>query len=322
MKKSMVFNTIGIVILFLSMYVHADMSHASPYLIEQGRYSYSLADWKQQTHHVNRPWFDASQKLQWDESAIDASRCNVSLHVLSSQYPDVQCSVKTHFTHPHLDECRCEYRMNEHKTGTWQSFIGGENNETWERHRCDKDKGTCVYLSDVTTSGIIFSDHEVWSIDDGKTLFSSQKTSHKQYSTSLYLPSSECFVEFEGESTLISSEGGLWIFDPINNKRELIDPIDDGLSGYWKVEKMSEIPDSKILILVERWATRGVGDLRLKLFDLSKRRTLGIHKLSSDGLYSDIHILHAKNNQVAVSFFDAKEYIVVLYRVTSSRRVT
>lgn len=314
MKKSTGFKALGILFWLYDMCVYAD---AIPHLKLDGTYRYALEDYKQRTLNVNRPWFDSAQKLRWDESEIDTHRCETSLKILTSISTDVTCRVKTHFIQPRLDECRCEYRLDDHQTRVWQSFIGGEHNETWERHRCESANGRCAHLSDVTTSGIIFADHEVWSIQSGKTLFSAQKTAHKQHATSFYLASTHRFVEFDGESNLIASKGGLWIFDPHTNKKELIDPIDDGLFGYWKVEKISEIPNSGVLILVERWATRGLGDLRLKLFDLSKRKTLAIYKLSSDGLYSDIHIQHAKENQIAVSFFDAKAYVVVQYRVAT-----
>jgi len=305
----------AVVLLLMGMHLYAGTIRSTPYLIAQGSYRFPLTDWKQRTLNVNRPWFDASGKLQWDGDAADSNRCQASLQALTPFYTDVKCRVKTHFSHPRLDECRCEYRRDDNQTGVWQSFIGGENNETWERHRCDKNKKSCAYLSDITTSGIIFADHEVWSIENGQTLFPAQNALRQQHFSSLYLPSSGRFVEFDGESGLMTSRGGLWMFDPRSNQRELIDPLDGGLTGFWKVEKMSELSASGVLVLVERRATRGLGHLRLKLFDALERRTLGIYKLSARGLYSDIHIQQTPDGQIAVSFFDAEAYVVVHYRI-------
>lgn len=274
---------------------------------------------KIRTQFIHRPWFTPDGTLHWDERPVTEGTavCRPPDLGVPWQSPP-RCRLKSLMLRPRVDQCRCEGALADDTPVAWESYQGGDG-ATWQRHHCDEGRGQCSWLAGISRNGLVWDDHSVWSVASGETLRPAAPKLPRQRGISLWLPQQQRFVEFAGSAHLLSAEGGLWLADPASGERRLLHPIDAGLTGFWRGEALAQLPGTELLVLLENWSTRGLGELRLTLLSADGEQRLYRESLAKDCLCSDLHIEPGPNGHFAISFYDNDHYRLLHYRLISHR---
>jgi hypothetical protein len=262
------------------------------------------------------PYFDGQNQLRWNDALVaDAGNCTLK------RFPEVtmaaaRCDRSTVLLSPRVDECRCTGKTTK-GVGTAVAYLGIDNSsrERWQRiaklpngHRGPK-------LVGANADGLVFSNFEVWSPNTGETV-------HPRIATlgyigpTCYLPKRNAYLQFHAEVSLFHAKGGLFL-QTSDGRRELLLPVEKSLTGHYRVESISPVPDTSLILLGEIYLKRGPGSARFTLFDLESAKVLFQDERSEDHYVCDVRVIAGPDGHIAFSYLDESEakYHVVHYRL-------
>lgn len=265
---------------------------------------------------IDLPYFDVQNQLRWNgELVTDAGKCSVDWFP-GVTLREARCSRTTLMLNPRVDECRCSGKTSM-GVGTAISYAGldATSKERWRRYSHAPDSHSGRRLSGADPDGLVFDNLEVWSPDTGETIRPAD-ASHRSFDTTYYLPGRNAYLKFDAEVTLLHSEGGLYLQVP-NGGLELVLHVETKLFGYYRVESVAPVAGTSLILLGERYSTRGPGSARFELFDLATRKVLFRDERSEDHYIASVKVIAGADGHVAFSYLDETqgEHQVVHYRI-------
>ncbi len=265
---------------------------------------------------IDMPYFDAQNRLRWnDERVSDAGDCTVAwFH--GAEINSARCGRETVMLNPRVDECRCTGKTSS-GVGTAISYAGIDNSsrERWRRYRMGADWKSGPRLVGATPNGLVFDNFEVWSPDTGDSIRSATKL-RGSYDTTCYLPERNIYLLFDADVTLFHAKGGLFIHT-LDGRRELMLPVESTLLGHYRVESIAPVPGTSLILLGERYSTRGPGGARFQLFDLESRKVVFQDERSEDHYAAYVRVIAGADGHVGFSYLDENtaQYHVVHYHI-------
>jgi hypothetical protein len=271
---------------------------------------------RQWDNRVAIPWLDDQNRIRWnDEQVTSAGGCSVEWFP-QADFESPRCERRTIMLGPRVDECRCTGKTPAGvRVGIALAGIDTRNRERWRRQSESPQQRDAPGLVGATADGLVFSNWEVWSPLTGDTVRPARSGSRSFY-RSAYLPDRDAFLEFFVDRPMIRAKGGLYLRSS-PEKRELVLPVDAKLTGYYKVESMAPLPGTSLILLGERFLTRGHGKARFELFDLESRRVLFREERDEDHFIADLRVFAGTGGHALFSWLDesAGKYVVLHYRI-------
>lgn len=303
-----------IVFLLVTVSVAAQGRDSAPVVEALGKYSYPhqyprTAD----EARVYIPYFDDQNGLHWnDERVADAGSCSGDWFPGTGAWSPM-CWRSTVMLGPRVDECRCTGQTSAGvRTGI--AYVGVDANlrERWRRERHSRTVGEAPHLIGANGGGLVFSNLEVWSPITGKTIRPAATAQGSRHSC--YLPDRNAFLEFDADVTLLHAKGGLYL-RTADGKRELVLPVDRGLTGYYVVDAMAPVPGTPLVLLAEYFTTRGPGSARFEVFDLETKRVVFREEWAPGPHINRVRVLTGSGGHVVFSYSTGAEHSVVHFRI-------
>lgn len=262
------------------------------------------------------PYFDSSNQLLWnDEPVTAAGDCSIAWFP-QAHLSSARCDRRTVMLKPRVDECRCTGKTPSRvSTAIAYAGIDGASHERWRRQSLTVGQLSGPQLAGATPEGLVFSNFEVWSPHTGETVHAAL-TPPGGYTSVCYLPDSRAYLSFDADVTLLHADGGLTLHTS-DGKRERVLPVQSTLFCYYMVESIAPVPGTQLVLLGERYSTRGQGSARFELFDLEARRVLFSEERSKGHYIADVRVAVGTDGHVAFSYLDesAGHFQVVHYRI-------
>jgi hypothetical protein len=261
---------------------------------------------------VNLPYFTAEEILLWDGAPVHISAtgdCDTRPLPRKNNLPVYPRTAW--LASPRVDSRACWVGNSSH-----ESLIGLDKtgHVRWARSLpCINTLPTT--LIGANRDGLVLSNLEVWSSSTGEIILPPSPTSRSSNS-GLYRPHHRDIILFDTESTLYSSQGGLWRFDPASRHTELLQQAERRW-GFGKVlvEDIAQDPGENYLYLAKRLEMRGPGWVAFEVFDPIRRITLFKQKHGRGKLCSNVRVTAGPNGHVAFSFHDGESFILIHYRI-------
>lgn len=265
---------------------------------------------------IDMPYFDGQNQLRWSDALVaDAGNCTVK------RFPEVtmtaaRCDRSTVLLNPRVDECRCSGKTAK-GVGTAVAYLGIDNSsrERWQWIAQLPNGHREPRLVGANADGLVFDSLEVWSPDTGETIHPRIAT-RGNFDTTCYLPKRNAYLQFDAEVLLFHAKGGLFL-QTSDGRRELLLPVEKSLTGHYRVESISPVPGTSLILLGEVYLKRGPGSARFTLFDLESAKVLFQYERSEDHYVSNVRVIAGPDGHIAFSYLDESEakYYVVHYRL-------
>lgn len=265
---------------------------------------------------IAMPYFGSNNQLLWnDDPVTDAGDCS-SAWFPQAKLSSARCERRTVMLKPRVDECRCTGKTsNRVSTAIAYAGIDDSSHERWRRQSLTAGQTSGPQLAGATPEGLVFSNFEVWSAHTGETVHTALSRPGS-FTSTCYLPDSRAYLKFDADVTLLHVHGGLSLHTS-DGKRELVLPVQSTLFGYYTVESIAPVPGTQLVLLGERYTTRGQGSARFELFDLESRRVLFSEERSKGHYIADVRVVAGSDGHVVFSYLDesAGHFQVVHYRI-------
>jgi len=262
---------------------------------------------------VNRPYFDERNQLKWNNEKKNPRICGVALQS--------ECHHEVVSLKPRVDYCCCPY-----DSCTTETLIGLDDQEemVWRR-KLGRYESHVIGVSPQT---IILNSLEVIDPKTGTVLEPAitepdrkrAKYSFSRYSNpTAFRKKAKDFVLFDAEYSLFSIKGGLYLFEPEHEIKELIRKGEQRFFGrHLNVRNIALSEDEKFAFLGQLWETRGPFQVEFAIFDLEKKRTVFKERLENKCYCSDPIIVVGKNGHVAMSYRnDSKNKHIIVHYIIS-----
>lgn len=276
---------------------------------------------------VERPYFDAANRLQWDDDTIaerPLSPCPTAAAPSARPAPPRRSLL----ARPRVDERRCpETRARR----PWRKLLVGfdaQGRQSWERPLVYRSGEIELeqWLIGATPEALVLSSLEVWSPATGETLVparvhdaAGRPVPDVNFTGSaLYLAKTREVLLFEAEVTLLKREGGLYRIALDTGRKELWLPIEATLLGtYDRVEAMALSRDGRLALLGLRQRVRGATPVSVAVYDLTTRERVFEERMGFDHVCSEPQVVAGDDGQFAFAYRDdnAREHVLVRYRV-------
>lgn len=268
---------------------------------------------------IDMPYFDGQNQLRWNDALVsDAGNCIVK------RFPEVtmtaaRCDRSTVLLSPRVDECRCTGKTTRGVglADTAVAYLGIDDSsrERWQRIAHLPNGHKVPYLVGANADGLVFDSFEVWSPETGETVHPRITTRH-YFDTTSYLPKRNAYLQFYAEVSLFRSKGGLFL-QTSDGRRKLLLPVEKSLFGHYRVESISPIPGTSLILLGEIYSKRGPGSARFTLFDLERVKILFQDERSKGHYIGKVQVIAGPDGHIAFSYLDESEakYHVVHYRL-------
>ena len=257
---------------------------------------------------INRPYFDEKNQLQWNNDQKNPRICGAS-----SQF---ECRHKVVSLKPRVDYCCCPNNL-----CTTETLIGLDNQEemVWQRDlkRYDED------IIGVSPQTLVLSTLEVIDPKNGtilEPLITEPNRKWAKYGfhqpiAAAFRRKTKDFILFDAEYSLFSTQGGLYLFNPKPEVKELIREGKQRFIRHLNVRNMAPSEDEKFAFLAQMWETRGYPHIEFAIFDLEKKQTIFEERLENDCSCSDPIIVVGKQGHVAIYYRKNNKHILVHYRI-------
>ena len=312
-----------------------------PEVRELGRVEIGFADPPGQLTppRVNRPYFDAQNRLRWDDAPIHGQATG-SCDTVPSQTNANGFPIFPRMTRmlaPRVDERRCPVTRPDGRVTTEITLIGldAAGRVTWQRtlgfqsgaHLIDQQ------LVGATRDGLVLSSLEVWSPETGETLLPAPARPvgpearpvprFQVMGSALYLPARREFLVFEADVTLTRRQGGLYRVRPDAETRELTLPVTATISGaHDRVESMATLEDGRHAVLAQRRAFRGPSSVSVAVLNPVARRLVFRADHGKACVCADPVVVVGRDGHVGFSYRDdsARRHVLVHYRIVPPGR--
>lgn len=265
---------------------------------------------------IDMPYFDGQNQLRWNDALVsDAGNCTLN-RFPEVTMTEVRCDRRTILLNPRVDECSCIGKTTK-GVGSAAAYLGIDNSsrERWQRIAHLPNGHKVPYLVGANPDGLVFDSFEVWSPETGETVHP-RITTLGYIGPTCYLPKRNAYLQFYAEVSLFRSKGGLFL-QTSDGRRELLLPVEKSLFGHYRVESMSSVPGTSLILLGEIYSKRGPGSARFTLFDLERVKILFQDERSEGHYVCDVRVIAGSDGHIAFSYLDESEakYHVVHYRL-------
>jgi hypothetical protein len=265
---------------------------------------------------IDMPYFDGQNQLRWNDALVaDAGNCTLK-RFSEVAMTAARCDRRTILLNPRVDECICIGKTTK-GVGSVAAYLGIDDSsrERWQRIAQLPNGHKGSYLVGANADGLVFDSFEVWSPDTGETVHPRITTRH-YFDTTSYLPKRNAYLQFNAEVSLFRSKGGLFL-QTSDGRRELLLPVEKSLMGHYRVESMSSVPGTSLILLGEIYSKRGPGNARFTLFDLESAKVLFQDERPEGHYIGKIQVIAGSDGHIAFSYLDESEakYHVVHYRL-------
>lgn len=273
---------------------------------------------------VNRPYFDASGRLRFDDSLADGpSPC------LREARPTERMTL---MVSPRVDRVRCPPDGAEKRPSTVLQGLQKGGKPAWQRP-LGFSSGTFTIAEEVlgaSWEGILLSNLSVIAAETGEVVVKPPTHTvgperrpvpdHDLTGAALYLPERRGFLWFFAEVTLLERKGGLFFIDAGSGRKELWRPVSATLGGgYWRVEEMAlaEDQDRHHALLAHKFAIRGPGAVSVAVFDPEGRDIAFEERLGEGHFCEQPQVVTGPDGRFGLAYFDATESkrVLVDYRL-------
>jgi len=262
---------------------------------------------------VNRPYFDERNQLQWNNEKKNPRICGVA--------SQSECHHEVVLLEPRVDYCSCP----SNSCGT-EVLIGLDDQEemVWQRELMCYDED----VIGATPQAIVLSTLEVIDPKTGmvlEPLITELNNKRAKYhffmGTTAFRKKAKDFVLFDAEYSLFSTKGGLYLFEPEHEIKELIRKGERRFLRHLNVRNIALSEDEKFAFLGQMWETRGPFHVEFAIFDLEKKRTVFKERLENKFSCGDPIIVVGKNGHVAMSYRnDSKNKHVIVHYLISPKK--
>lgn len=298
--------------------------------IGERKIPHPLRDWDWPVRRVNFPYFDATGRLEWDDTLNPnlPSDCILEeAHRASGTYRI------THLQSPRVDEIYC-YRGYEDGFEKKSSFrIAGiaDSKVAWSQISGFRSGGHLFQerIIGADKKGIVLSTLRVISPVTGETIFpapvhghaSTQVPDYSFVYSGLFLPQQRQFLLFDADVQLFRRKGGLWLLDTSKGQRELVLPVSTTLlGGHWRIKNMVASEDESLIFLAQELETRGAPrPVSLTIFDLRRHKIVFTEKFSEKEHYGSDPKVIVNGDNIGFSYLDQNDgqHVLVHYRINS-----
>jgi hypothetical protein len=266
---------------------------------------------------VNRPYFDWRNQLRWNNIRLEPNICTSS--------SQLKCRHQTILLNPRVDLCEClegsSYR---------EKLIGLDEIEEiiWQRELKHRPIGE--YVIGSTQKGIVLNTLEVIEPKTGTVLepaimssvgFPKKTVSNvPKYSFSspaAFKIKTKDFIFFKAEYSLLTSKGGLYLFNPKTEVKELLKKGKNYVFKHLRVDAIALSEDERFAFLAQFRLSRGPDDVEFVVFDLETKQTVFKERLENDcSCRGDSTVVVGKHGHVAMSYGTHNKHIVVHYVIS------
>ena len=125
------------------------------------------------------------------------------------------------------------------------------------------------------------------------------------------------FIFFKAEYSLLTSKGGLYLFNPKQEVKELLKKGKKYVFKYLTVDAIALSKDERFVFLAQVWLSRGPYDVEFVVFDLEKKQTVFKERLENDCYCrGDSTVVVGKQGHVAMSYGTHNQHVVVHYVIS------
>jgi hypothetical protein len=263
-----------------------------------------------QFSRVARPYFDEKNQLQWNNDKKNPRICGVA--------SQSECHHEVVSLKPRVDYCCCPY-----DSCTTKTLIGLDDQEemVWQR----KFGRFESYVIGAAPQAIVLNTLEAIDPKTGTVLepaITEPDSKRTKYSfsmgTTAFRKKAKDFVLFDAEYSLFSTKGGLYLFEPEHEIKELIRKGEQSFIRNLNVRNIALSEDEKFAFLGQLWETRGPFHVEFAIFDLEKKRTVFKERLENKCYSDDPIIVVGKNGHVAMSYRnDSKNKHIIVHYIIS-----
>ena len=268
---------------------------------------------------IGLPFFDSAGRLQWNSSRAGSPgrmQCGPG---------DPATWRRTWVLEPRVEELQCQ-------EGARRLLVGldAAGEERWRRPLAflSGERRLDEWVIGSDPSAIVLSDLAVVSPATGEALFPAPShpvpgedravPNHSFQGAALFLASERIFLLFIASDSSDDRRGGLYRFDPVTGKKDLLLPMaSNAFGGSWVVEDLKLDPDGRHLYIAQRLAVRGPGAVAFAVYDLTERRLL-CRETVAEGRYTKEPRLVVGGHRLAgLSYRDeaAREIALMAYRL-------
>jgi hypothetical protein len=267
---------------------------------------------------VNRPYFDWRNQLRWNNLRLTPGRCKSSF-----SFP---CWHEVLLLNPRVDLCGCPDGKQ-----TWKKLFGLDEIEEiiWQRELKHRPIGE--YVIGSTQKSIVLNTLEVIDPKTGTVLEPaimrsvgfpkktvSNVTKYSFSSPAVFRIKTTDFIFFKAEYSLLTSKGGLSLFNPKTEVKELLKKSKKYVFKHLRVDAIALSEDERFAFLAQLWTSRGSGDdVEFVVFDLEKKQTVFKERLENDCYRrGNSTVVVGKHGHVAMSYGTHNKHIVVHYVIS------
>jgi len=266
--------------------------------------------------YVNRAYFDERNQLQWNGNPLTPSLCTNSYHNRK-----LVCRRKVLLLNPRVDLCECSDVSHASKR-----LIGLDDKEKiiWQRDLSPSQETPVG----TTPQAIVLNTLEVISPKTGTVLEPAIMKSvgvtnrlipkYRFYTPIAFRVKTKDFLLFEAEVSLFTSKGGLYLFNPKNETKELVKKVERYFFKYLEVKDIAFSQNEKFAFLAQTWETRGPDGVSFAVFDLEKKQIVFEERLENACSCYEPFVVVGKNGNVAISYrnHNVHKHIVVHYVIS------
>jgi hypothetical protein len=274
--------------------------------------------------YVNRAYFDERNQLQWNDNPLTPSLCTNSSHNRK-----LVCRRKVLLLNPRVDLCECSDVSDASKR-----LIGLDDKEKiiWQRDLSPSQETPVG----TTPQAIVLNTLEVISPKTGTVLEPAIMKSvrgtnrliqnrwgelipkYRFYTPIAFRVKTKDFLLFDAEVSLFTSKGGLYLFNPKNETKELVKKVERYFFKYLEVKDIAFSQNEKLAFLAQKWETRGPDGVSFAIFDLEKKQIVFEERLENACSCDEPFVVVGKNGNVAIFYrnHNIHKHIVVHYVIS------
>jgi len=266
------------------------------------------------------PYFDHEGNIQWLNSVPLLKEFTVCSEGLA------EVARVTLILNPRVDLVHCKKDKNSKTSKSYLAGINEIGKLIWQRSLGYISGVFTIYerVIGATSEAIVLSDLAVIEPRTGNIIFQVPTHSigqerrsvpdHDLTGSAVYLAERHGFLWFFADVTLVERNGGIYFIDAETGRKELFSPVSTSLlGGYWRVEEMERVHDSRYVLLAQQFAIRGPGAVSLAILDLEQHKIVYEDRFGkncsnpqvvsgSDGNFGFSYIDHAEGKRVLVHY--------------------